>query len=183
MNDVIMYKSKIIGICGSPHLNGNTAKLIKKILDGCKRAGAEIEFISLGNKKILFCKACYECIKKGECVLDDNLNGIRKKMINANGIVIGSPTYGREITGQLKTFFDRLFYDIHKQTFLEKYAVCVTTYIFSPGCTPKTLRELTMALGYYVEDTINAGLWKYNNEIEKDSKTMEKAFDVRIKTC
>jgi len=115
MNDIMMYKPKIIGICGSPHSNGNTAKLIKKSLDGYKRAGAEIEFISLGNKKILFCK-CYECIKKGECVLDDDLNGIRKKMINANGIVIGSPTYGREITGQLKTFLIGSF-----TTFLSKH--------------------------------------------------------------
>jgi len=62
-----------------------------------------------------------------------------------------------------------------------KYAVCVITYVFSPGYAQKTLRELTMALGYYVVETINADLWKYNNEIEKDSKTMEKAFDIGLK--
>jgi multimeric flavodoxin WrbA len=174
-------KPKIIGICGSPHPNGNTAKLIKKILEGCKQAGAEIEFIPLGNRKISFCKACYECIKNGKCILDDDLNKIRKEMLESQGLVIGSPAYNREITGQLKTFFDRFFYDIHKQTFLGKYAVCVSSYMFSPGCTQKTLRDLTMALGYYVVDMINANLRKFNNEIEKDRKTMKNAFNIGLK--
>jgi len=42
---------KIIGLCGSPHQNGNTAKLIRKVLEGARSMGAETEFISLGNKK------------------------------------------------------------------------------------------------------------------------------------
>ncbi len=50
MSDV----TKIIGLCGSPHQNGNTAKLIRNVLEGAESMGAETEFISLGNKKILF---------------------------------------------------------------------------------------------------------------------------------
>jgi multimeric flavodoxin WrbA len=82
---------KIIGICGSPCLNGNTAKLIKKILDGGSYAGADVEFISLGKKKVSFCISCGECIKRGQCILDDDFNEIRDKMRESHGIVIGSP--------------------------------------------------------------------------------------------
>jgi len=39
---------------------------------------------------------------------------VREKMIESDGLVVGSPTYNREITGQLKTFYDRLWHDIHK---------------------------------------------------------------------
>lgn len=46
-------------------------------------------------------------------------------LLEINGLVIGSPTYNREITGQLKTFYDRLWYDIHNQTFAGKYAICI----------------------------------------------------------
>ena len=46
MSDV----TKIIGLCGSPHQNGNTAKLIRNVLEGAESMGAETEFISLGNK-------------------------------------------------------------------------------------------------------------------------------------
>jgi len=168
---------KIIGLCGSPYQNGNTAKLIRKVLEGAQSMGAKTEFISLGNEKILFCTACYKCLKEGTCILKDDLNEVREKMIKSDGLVIGSPTYNREITGQLKTFYDRLWYDIHKQTFVGKYAVCINTYIFTHGCSQKTLRELTMALGYYVVEMIDANLLRFGNEIERDSKTMKKAFD------
>ena len=177
----IMSKLKIIGICGSPHLNGNTTKLIKKVLEGCEAAGAETEFISLANKKIIFCRACDECLEKGECIINsDDVNKIRKKMLDADGLVIGSPTYTRDITGQLKAFFDRLFYDNHRQTFLGKYAVCVGTYMLSSGYAPKILKSLTMTLGYYIVKAISAKLWEFDNEIDNDDKDMENAFNAGI---
>ena len=177
MSDAI----KIIGLCGSPHQNGNTAKLIRKALEGAESMGAETEFIPLGNKKLLFCKACYKCLKGGTCVLKDDLNEVREKMIKSDGLVVGSPTYNREITGQLKTFYDRLWHDIHKQTFLGKYAICINTYIITSGCSQKTLRDLTMGLGYYVVGMIDANLLRFGNEIERDSKTMKKAFDAGVR--
>lgn len=178
-----MSKPKIIGICGSPHSNGNTAKLLKKVLEGCQRAGAKVEFVSLADKKILFCKACYKCLTKGKCVLDDDLNEIREKMTKANGLVIGSPTYNREITALLETFLDRLFYDIHRQTFLGKYAVCISTYLISSGCAQKTLRDLTMALGllYNWNDKCQiVEIWERNRKRQQDH---EKGFRHGIKTC
>ena len=113
--------------------------------------------------------------------MKDDLNEVREKMIESDGLVVGSPTYNREITGQLKTFYDRLWHDIHKQTSLGKYAICINTYIITSGCSQKTLRDLTMGLGYYVVGMIDANLLRFGNEIERDGKTMEKAFDAGVR--
>ncbi len=171
---------KIIGICGSPLKNGNTAKVIRKVLEGCEAKGAKTEFISFVGKKLSFCISCYECIKKGYCIINDDLIWIRNKMIESHGIVIGSPTYNREVTGQMKTFFDRLFYDIHQETFLGKYAICINTYLFTPGCSMKTLRDLTMALGFNVVNTINVKLWEFKNEVENNKELLDRAFKTGI---
>jgi len=109
---------KIIGLSGSPHPNGNTAKLIKKVLESAESVGAETKFISLGNRKISFCVACYDCVKHGHCVIKDDFNEIRAIMLECDGIVIGSPTYEREITGQMKTFFDRMWFTFIEKVFL-----------------------------------------------------------------
>ncbi|KAA0008490.1 MAG: flavodoxin family protein [Thermoplasmata archaeon] len=177
-----MEKIKIVGICGSPHPDGNTAKLIKMVLKGAESAGAETEFISLADKKIYFCYGCYECISKGQCILNDDLNKIRDTMIRCDGLVIGSPTYDREITGQMKTFFDRLWFDIHRETFLGKYAVYVNTHNLTVGHSAGTLRNLSVALGYYVIGSVkSSNLAKFDGKIDGDLNSQRKAFKMGIK--
>ena len=101
-------------------------------------------------------------------------------MLDADGLVIGSPVYTGDITGQLKAFFDRLFYDNHRQTFLGKYTVCVSTYMLSSRYAPKILKSLTMTLGYYIVKTINAKLWEFGNEINRDDKDLKIAFNAGV---
>ncbi len=173
---------KIVGICGSPHRNGNTARLIRKVLEGAQSIGAKTQFFSLGDKKLLFCAACYKCVEHGHCVIKDDLDEIRKMMLECDGIVIGSPTYNREITGQMKTFFDRMWFDIHRETFLGKHAVCVNTYNLITGHSMRTLKELTLALGYSIVGCVrSSSLARFNGEVEKDLKSLEESFRMGIK--
>ena len=173
---------KIIGLSGSPHPNGNTAKLIKKVLEGAESVGAETKFISLGNRKISFCVACYDCVKHGHCVIKDDFNEIRAIMLECDGIVIGSPTYEREITGQMKTFFDRMWFDIHRESFLGKYAVCVNTHNLMAGHSVRTLKELTLALGYSIVGcVVSSSLAKFDGKVERDLVLGKKAFRMGIK--
>lgn len=173
---------KMVGICGSPLANGNTAKLIKKVLEGAESFGAETEFISLGNKKLSFCRACYMCLKKGQCIINDDLNEIRSIMIECDGAVIGSPTDSKEITGQMKTFFDRMWFDIHRETFLGKYCVYVNTHMAIVGHSAKSLRDLCLALGYsVVGGVVSNNLAKFSGNINKDTTSMEKAFEMGVK--
>ena len=172
---------KIVGICGSPLADGNTAKLIKKVLEGTESLGAETEFISLGSKKLSFCGSCYMCLKEGHCIINDSLNDIRDIMMECDGLVIGSPTYDREITGQMKTFFDRMWFDIHRETFLGKHAVCINTHNLMIGHSVRTLKELSLGLGYSVVGYVaSSNLAKFNGRIEGDLKSQEKAFQMGV---
>lgn len=95
-----MTEIKIIGIVGSPR-KGNTEIMVFETLEGAKARGAETEMILLGNKNIKLCRG------SEESEYDDDMNEISKKMEEAGGIVIGSPTYFDSVSGLLKNFIDR----------------------------------------------------------------------------
>jgi multimeric flavodoxin WrbA len=85
---------KIVSILGSPHgLQGNTGRLLKVVLEGAEKQGAETETISLRGNTILPCKACDRCHKKGRCVQKDEFESIKQKILEADGLVLASPNY------------------------------------------------------------------------------------------
>lgn len=94
-----MTEIKIIGIVGSPR-KGNTEIMVFETLEGARARGAETEMILLSNKNIKFCRGSEESEY-------DDMNEISKKMGEAKGIVIGSPTYFDNVSGLLKNFIDR----------------------------------------------------------------------------
>lgn len=100
---------KVLGISGSPRIDGNTSLLVKKALETCKDIGAETEYISLSGKQIQFCDNCDACTEKTgyKCPKKDDTAAILDAMKKADAIIIGSPTYFASISGQLKTLFDR----------------------------------------------------------------------------
>ena len=96
---------KVIAFNGSPRGDGNTAILIKYIFDELKREGIETELFQLGGKKIQGCKACLKCFqnKDQRCsVKHDILNECIEKMFEADGIILGSPTYFTDVTTEMK---------------------------------------------------------------------------------
>jgi multimeric flavodoxin WrbA len=98
---------KVLGICGSPRLHGNTQIMLETTLRVCKEAGAETELILLRGKDIRPCDACEGCQKTGRCHIKDDMQDIYPKLWQANGIIIGSPTYGMGITALTRLFLDR----------------------------------------------------------------------------
>lgn len=101
---------KIIGINGSPNKNGNTKILLEKVLDEVEKNGIETEIINLSEQKVNPCVGCMGCmkLKNKQCVIkNDSFNEIFKKIIEADGIVLGSPVYTADITAQMKAFLDR----------------------------------------------------------------------------
>jgi len=104
---------KVVAINGSPRVNGNTFVALKNVLDQLNDDGIETTILHVGNKLIKGCVDCKNCsVKKDRaCILkDDVVNEYLAKMVEADGIVIGSPTYYSGITGTLKSFLDRCFY-------------------------------------------------------------------------
>ena len=104
---------KVIAINGSPHKNGNTTLALKTMTDELEKQGIETETIQIGQQNIPGCIACGHCSKSegNRCVFaDDGLNEIAQKMRNADGFILGCPTYYAGIPGTMKSFLDRVFY-------------------------------------------------------------------------
>ena len=101
---------KVIAFNGSARKDGNTATLIKSALAVLEQEGVETEFIQLAGQRIRGCTACYGCVKNKDkkCVVkDDNVNLYIEKMLQADGIILGSPTYFADVTAEMKALIDR----------------------------------------------------------------------------
>lgn len=99
---------KIIGINGSPNPSGLTSLLLNKAIEGARSAGAETETIILNELKFDPCQECHGCDKTGECVLEDDLKPVYKKILFADGLIVVSPIYFGTVSAQLKMLIDRL---------------------------------------------------------------------------
>jgi multimeric flavodoxin WrbA len=101
---------KIIGINGSPRREGNTSRMLATLFETLHEEGVETELVQVGGTDIRGCRSCYACIrnKDSKCsTKDDVFNGIFEKMIEADGMVLASPTYFADITPELKALIDR----------------------------------------------------------------------------
>jgi len=101
---------KVVGFNGSPKKDGNTAAMIHMVFEPLERAGIETEFVQAGGTAVRGCRACYQCAKNknGTCVItDDPVNQWIAKMAEADGIIIGSPTYFADVTTEIKALIDR----------------------------------------------------------------------------
>ena len=97
---------KVLIIGGSPRKDGNSELLCKEFARGANEAGNQTEYISLADKKIGFCTACYAC-EKGSCPQKDDAAGIIQKMLAADVIVLATPVYFYTMSAQLKALIDR----------------------------------------------------------------------------
>jgi len=110
-----MENMKVIGINGSPRKNWNTATLINKALEGAASKDAETELIHLYDLNYKGCISCFSCKRidgesYGKCALKDDLTQVLEKVEKADAIVLGSPIYFGEITGEMRSFLERLFF-------------------------------------------------------------------------
>jgi len=119
---------KIIGINASPKMEkSQTRRLVLGVLEGARQTGADVTFVDICSLEIKYCTACGTCYAKGECIHDDDFPVILEKMLEADGIVWGSPNYINSVTAQLKTLLDRMADSIHCQSFTGKYGCAVST--------------------------------------------------------
>jgi len=100
---------KVVAFNGSPREDGNTATLLAVVLEELERQGIETELVHLKGP-LSGCRACFKCREKknGRCVQDkDLINQCIEKMVAADGIIIGSPTYFADLTPETKALIDR----------------------------------------------------------------------------
>jgi multimeric flavodoxin WrbA len=98
---------KILEICCSPR-KGNTEWLMRKVMEITKRS-AETELITLRDRNIKVCDGCLACEKTNTCHIKDDMQGIHNKMLSADAIVLGSPTYMDAPTASAMNFIHRMY--------------------------------------------------------------------------
>ena len=101
---------KVVAFNGSARKNGNTALMINTVFEELEQEGIQTEMVQLSGEHPHGCIACYQCFKKKnkKCIVDiDCINSCIQKMEEADGIILGSPTYFADISTEMKALIDR----------------------------------------------------------------------------
>jgi multimeric flavodoxin WrbA len=98
---------KILALSFSPHIQGNTVTLLNEVLKGAQKEGAEIELYSVAGKTFEPCDGCRVCWDTGECHIQDEMQNLYDKLLEADGIIFGTPIYFYTMTAQAKLVIDR----------------------------------------------------------------------------
>lgn len=101
---------KVVAFNGSARKGGNTSMLLKHVLGELETEGVETNLVEMAGQQIRGCTACYKCIgnKDKKCVIkSDQANSYIQMMIEADGIILGSPTYFSNVTTEMKALIDR----------------------------------------------------------------------------
>ena len=104
---------KMVAVNGSPRPGGNTAILLRAVLDEVAKEGIETELVQFGGQVLSGCRACMQCATRLDrrCSIDDDpMNEYIGKMIAADAILIGSPTYFGDLTSATKALIERCGY-------------------------------------------------------------------------
>jgi multimeric flavodoxin WrbA len=104
---------KVVAFSGSARKGGNTALLLRRVLDTLEAEGIETELVELAGKKVQGCTACLKCreLKDRQCHgRNDAINECIAKADEADGIIIGSPVYFADVSAETKALIDRLGY-------------------------------------------------------------------------
>ena len=141
---------KAIGVNGSPRKKWNTATLLENALKGAGAQGAKTEMLHLYDYNYKGCISCFACKEKtgknyGKCAVKDGLVPVLKKVNEADVIILGSPIYFGSVTGEMRSFMERLFFPLMTYTdppgsLLNRKVQ--TAFIYTLGATRKMAREL-----------------------------------------
>lgn len=140
---------KMIAINGSPRKKWNTATLLEKALEGAASRGADTELVHLYDLSYKGCISCFACKTTGgpsygRCAVEDGLTPLLEKIADADAVILGSPIYFGTVTGEMRSFVERLFFPYMTYTdppgtlFPRKIP---TGFIYTLGATEEMARE------------------------------------------
>ncbi len=112
---------EVIGFNGSARKTSNTATLLQKALDGAASQGASTKLVHLYDLDFKGCKSCFGCKTKGgksygRCAVNDDLTPILKEVEKADALILGSPIYFWAVSGEMKSFMERLMFPFYRYT-------------------------------------------------------------------
>ena len=96
---------KILAICGGLRDESNTNKVVRKVAES---SGCNYEIVELGKLEVKPCTGCSECMmNEGKCPIQDDMQPLYQKLLDADAIILGSPTYYMNVSGAVKCLIDR----------------------------------------------------------------------------
>ena len=138
---------KTIILNGSPRQDWNTAQLLKSARKGAESIGAEVEYYDLYDLKYTGCRSCLACKRKGigepcKCYYGDELEPIIDRIYKADRLILGSPIYFGEPTGQLRAALERIFFPaLSYNTFSSTFHGSLTVDVFLTMNCPQEVYE------------------------------------------
>ncbi|MGO9412514.1 MAG: flavodoxin family protein [Spirochaetia bacterium] len=118
---------KIVGVIASPHVDGSGAVLVREALRSARTAGASVSEVFLSEYRIEYCRDCNTCSKSGRCSVQDDFDNVRTQLVEADGIILSSPVYGRSLSARMKNLFDRLKFTLFTSSLGSKYVIGIAT--------------------------------------------------------
>jgi multimeric flavodoxin WrbA len=158
---------KIIALNGSPRKKWNTANLLQKALEGAASQGAETELLHLYDLNYKGCISCFACKtlggkSYGKCAVQDDLTPIFNRIEQADAILMGSPVYWGDISGEIKSFLERLMFQY-------------TTYTNPPGALfPKKIKTGFIYTMNVTEEVMRE--WKYEVNFNRYDGALRRIF-------
>ena len=170
---------KVLVISGSPRKGGNSDLLCDEFIRGARDNGNDVEKVSLAEKKVGFCHACYYCRDHGgECAIKDDMGEILNKMLFADVIVLASPVYFYSIDAQMKALIDRTVARWLQIKNKEFYYIITSAEDSKDvmNCTLECFRGLAACLEGSVEKGAIYGKGVYQKGEIKDKSAMREAY-------
>lgn len=133
----------VLGIAGSPRVNGNTDVLLDELLTGVRSSGGTIDKVYLFEKDIRQCTSCYACMADGgACPTADDMAEIGRRMIEADALILATPVYWNCVSGYMKVFMDRCLAFMNRK-FESKLAGKMGGLVVTCGDTDAKMTNLT----------------------------------------
>lgn len=146
---------KIIIVNGSHRKNGATGRILHEMYQQlCKYKDVDVEMVHVADLELNYCVGCASCYKNGNCIYHDDIEKLSAKIEQADGIILGSPTYASNVSGQMKVLIDRGHF-VMEQLLHDKYAISVATYENYGGTScEKVLNRLLAYSGASISGSI-----------------------------
>jgi multimeric flavodoxin WrbA len=177
---------KVIAFNGSARKDGNTAVLLKRVLGVLEAEGIETELIQLAGEQIHGCTACRACFetKNQSCVItDDNVNAYIQKMLAADGVILGSPTYFGMMSPEMKALIDRTGFACRATPDALKFKVGAAIAVARRAGAMTTFDAINHF--FLINQMIvpgssywNIGMANRKNEIDKDEEALKTMDDL-----
>jgi len=175
--------TNVIAINGSPRRNGNTSILIGHIREELEKDGITTEEVNLGGSVARGCTACMKCVENqdGHCAFEDDIiNSCIDKMVDADGIILGSPVYFLDVTAEMKGLIDRagLVSMVNRDLFQRKVGVAVTTMRRAgAGTALNTMINFMLYSGMIIPGKPVIGVGHEVGAVQKDGEGIRRAHD------